>query len=40
MVSIRGAHQQHEEHYSLAQFDVELWAKHELLLTNQESYQN
>ena len=39
MVSIRGAHQQHEEHYSLAQFDVELWAKHELLLTNQESYQ-
>ncbi|MCX8729913.1 GTP diphosphokinase [Gilliamella sp. B2969] len=39
MVSIRGAHQQSEEHYSLAQFDVEQWAKQELLLTNPQSYE-
>ena len=39
MVSIRGAHQQNDEHYTLAQFDVEQWAKQELLLTNIESYQ-
>ncbi|OCG11403.1 GTP diphosphokinase [Gilliamella sp. wkB292] len=39
MVSIRGAHQQSEEHYSLAQFDVEQWAKKELLLTNPQSFE-
>ena len=39
MVSIRGAHQQNDEHYTLAQFDVEQWAKQELLLTNIEFYQ-
>ncbi|QYN44963.1 MULTISPECIES: GTP diphosphokinase [unclassified Gilliamella] len=39
MVSIRGAHQHSEEHYSLAQFDVEQWAKQELQLTNAENYQ-
>ena len=39
MVSIRGAHQHSEEHYSLAQFDVEQWAKEELLLTNPDCYQ-
>ena len=39
MVSIRGAHQQNDEHYTLTQFDVEQWAKQELLLTNLESYQ-
>ncbi|MDF7666907.1 GTP diphosphokinase [Orbaceae bacterium ESL0727] len=39
MVAIRGAHQHNEEHYSLAQFDVEQWAKQELLLTNPISYQ-
>ena len=39
MVSIRGAHQHSEEHYSLAQFDVEQWVKQELLLTNPASYK-
>ncbi|OCG06618.1 GTP diphosphokinase [Gilliamella sp. wkB178] len=39
MVSIRGAHQHSDEHYSLAQFDVEQWAKDELLLTNPDSYK-
>lgn len=39
MVSIRGAHQHSEEHYSLAQFDVEQWAVQELLLTNPAAYQ-
>jgi RelA/SpoT family (p)ppGpp synthetase len=38
MVSIRGAHQHSEEHYPLTQFDVERWAKQELLLTNPASY--
>ena len=32
MVSIRGAHQQNDEHYTLAQFDVERWAKQELFI--------
>ncbi|OCG01449.1 GTP diphosphokinase [Gilliamella sp. wkB112] len=39
MVSIRGAHQHSEEHYSLAQFDVEQWAREELLLINPDSYK-
>ncbi|OCG38672.1 GTP diphosphokinase [Gilliamella sp. Fer2-1] len=39
MVTIRGAHQHREEHYSLAQFEVEQWAKQELLLANPASYK-
>ena len=39
MVSVRGAHQHSEEHYSLAQFDIERWTSQELLLTNPTSYK-
>lgn len=39
MVSIRGVHQQSDEDYSLAQFDVELWAKNQLALSDPIEYQ-
>ncbi|QIQ20258.1 GTP diphosphokinase [Zophobihabitans entericus] len=39
MVSVRGAHQNIDEHYALEQFDFEKWAKQELPLANEAAYK-